>query len=81
LSSLGALPPGGISITDPNTVGTITVQVVAGNASAALSASGVGGATVSSDGATLSLTGTESEINTALASLELIEPGIATRMC
>jgi hypothetical protein len=79
LSSLGALPPGGISITDPDTAGTITVQVVAGNAGAALSASGLGGATVSSDGATLSLTGTESEINAALASLELIEPGTTTQ--
>ena len=79
LSSLAGLPPGSISITDPDTAGTITAQVVAGNASAALSASGLDGATVSSNGATLSLTGTESEINAALASLEVIEPDTATQ--
>ena len=78
LSSLDA-PSGGISVTDPDTPGTLTVQVAASNSSAMLSASGLDGATVSSNGATLSLTGTEAEINAALASLEVIEPGTVTQ--
>ena len=58
--------------------GTFTLQVIAGNAGAMLCASASAGATVSSDGNTLSVTGTQAEVNAALASLELVEPGGAT---
>ena len=73
LSSLGNLPPGGIAVTDPASPGTLSVQIVAGNSTAALSASSLGGATVSSNGNTLSLTGTALQVNSALAGLELTE--------
>ncbi len=77
MSSLDS-PQQGISVSGAAT-GTLTVQVIAGNAGAALSASGLAGATVSSNGGTLSLTGTQTEVNAALASLELVEPGSSTR--
>ncbi len=78
LSSLATLPPGGITITDPAN-GTLTVQITAANSAAALSASGLGGATVSANANTLTLTGTAAQIGTALASLQLTEPaGAAT---
>lgn len=79
LSSLLTLPPGGITVSDPNTTGTLTVQIAAGNAAAALSASGGGGATVSGSGPTLTLSGTAAQVNAALASLEVIEPATASQ--
>jgi hypothetical protein len=78
LSSLGVLPPGGVSVSGASS-GTLSLQVIAGNAGSILSASASAGATVSSNGNTLSLTGTQAEVNAALASLELVEPGTATR--
>ncbi len=71
VSSLGALPPGGITI--GNAAGTIAVTLTAANAGAALSASGLGGATISGGGGTLSLTGTQAQVNAALATLEISE--------
>jgi hypothetical protein len=71
LSSLDVLPPGSIAIS--GAAGTLNVQVIAGNAAAALSDGATGGATVSANGNTLSVTGTEAQVNVALASLELVE--------
>ncbi len=73
LSSLAALAPGGVSIDDPGG-GTLSVTIVAGNAAAWLSASGVAGALVSANGNTLTIQGSAAEVNSALASLELTEP-------
>ena len=77
LSSIDVMPPGGVSVSGA-AAGTLALQVIAGNAGAMLSASASAGATVSSDGNTLSITGTEGQVNAALASLELVEPGGAT---
>jgi hypothetical protein len=71
VSSLGVLPPGGISI--GNAAGTIAVTLTAANAGAGLSASGLGGATVSGSGGTLTLAGTQAQVNAALATLEISE--------
>ncbi|OYV34458.1 MAG: hypothetical protein B7Z81_10040, partial [Acidocella sp. 20-61-6] len=79
LSSLLTLPPGGITVSDPNTTGTLTVQIAAGNAAAALSASGVGGATVAGTGPTLTLSGTAAQVNAALSSLEVNEPSTVSQ--
>jgi hypothetical protein len=76
LSSLADGPPSGISVSGA-TSGTLTVQVIAGNASAGLSASGLAGASISENANTLSITGTQTQVNAALASLELTEPGSA----
>ena len=78
VSSLGALPPDGISIADPAN-GTLTVQLVAANTGAFLSASGAGGATIGGSGNTLSITGSAAQVNAALATLLITEPtGAAT---
>ncbi len=74
LSSLANAPPGGIVVSDPASPGALNVQIIAGNTGAALSASSLGGATVSTNGNTLSLSGTALQVNTALASLEVNEP-------
>ncbi len=74
LSSLPNIPPGGVLVSDPASPGTLSVQIVAGNSGAALSASSLGGATVSVNANTLSLSGTALQVNTALASLEVAEP-------
>jgi hypothetical protein len=83
LSSLEQIPPEGISIADPDASSRLTLTIVAGNTAAAFSASGTGGATITSNGgsngATLTLSGTVFQVNTALASLELNEPGTATQ--
>jgi hypothetical protein len=71
-SSLDSLPPGGISITDPNSA-TITVTLSAMDYGAAFSASSAGGATVSSSGATITITGLQAQVNAALASLTFNE--------
>lgn len=72
-----ALPPGTISLSDPAN-GTITVTIAAANAGAALSASSAGGAMISSNGNIAIITGVQSQVNAALASLEITEPAKAT---
>ncbi len=54
--------------------GTVSVTIVAGNAGATVSASSLGGATVSSHDNTLIVTGIAAQVNAALASLEFFEP-------
>ncbi len=73
VSSLGAVPPGGITVSDPNSGGMVVVQVIAAQAGAAVSASAAGGATVSSNGATLSVTGSAAQVSAALSSLNVTE--------
>lgn len=73
LSSLGALPPGGIVVDDPNSGNRVTVEIVSADG-AGLSASGLAGATVSSGGGTLTMSGTVADVNAALASFEVTEP-------
>ncbi len=72
LSSLAVLPPGGISLS--GFPGQLSLQIIAGNAAALLSASAIGGAVVTGNGNTLSLSGSALQVNDALASLELTEP-------
>jgi hypothetical protein len=76
-SSLEAAAPGGIFVQDPGG-GTMTLTVVAQNAGAAISASSLGGATVSSDNNTLTIIGIAAQVNAALASLAFFEPAGAT---
>ncbi|MDD2876512.1 MAG: Hint domain-containing protein [Acidiphilium sp.] len=68
LTSLDALPPGGITLTDSNAATTLTVTLVSGDN---LSASSAGGATVVNGIGALTLTGDLAAINAALASLML----------
>lgn len=77
LSSLGALPPGGISVNDPAN-GTLTIQLVAADSGTFLAASGAGGATIGGSGNTLSITGNTAQVNAALATLLITEPSGAT---
>ncbi len=65
-------PPGGIFVQDPGG-GTMTLTVVAQNAGATVSASSLGGATVSSHNNTLTIIGIAAQVNAALASLEFFE--------
>lgn len=74
LSTLEDIPPGGVILSGASAGATISLEMISENAGAELSASSFGGATVSSSGATLALTGTTAELNTALASLEILEP-------
>jgi hypothetical protein len=73
LSSLDQIPPGGITVTDPNVGGTLTVYITASNASTGLTASGLAGAAVYQNGNRLTLTGSQIEVDSALASLEITE--------
>ncbi len=61
LSSIDVMPPGGVSVSGPAS-GTLALQVIAGNAEAMLSASASAGATMSSDGNTLSIPGTQGQV-------------------
>jgi hypothetical protein len=78
LSSLGVIPQDGVVVIDPDAGGTVTVEIIAGNGGAALTASSLSGATVSASANTLWVTGLVGQVNTALASLEVTEPGTAT---
>jgi hypothetical protein len=78
ISPLTELPPGTISLTDPNAGGTVTVRLVTRNAAASLSAGSAGGASVSSNANTLSITGTAAQVNAALATLQITEASGAT---
>jgi hypothetical protein len=78
ISPLTELPPGAISLTNPDTGGTVTVTLVTRNAAAGLSAGSAGGATVSANANTLSITGTAAQVNAALATLEITEASAAT---
>jgi hypothetical protein len=69
----GVAPPGGIFVQDPGG-GTLSVTIVAGNAGATVSASSLGGATVTALNNTLIVTGIAAQVNAALASLEFSEP-------
>jgi hypothetical protein len=74
-SSLDIIPPDGISITDPNSA-PITITLAASNFGAAFSVSSIGGATITGSGATITITGVQAQVNTALASLTIAElPG------
>ncbi len=72
LSSLGQGP--GLRVSAPSPTDQLSVSVQAGNGAALLSASSLGGATVSGTGNSLTLRGDEAQVNAALASLELTEP-------
>jgi hypothetical protein len=71
VSSLDALPPYGIEITDPSG-GTFAVTLIAA-AAAGLTASGVAGATIAANADTLTVTGNQAQVDAALASLEITE--------
>ncbi len=73
-TSLETLPPGGISISGSLT-GTISVTLAAANPGAAFSASSASGATISSSANTITITGLQAQVNAALASLTISEPG------
>ena len=78
LSSLAGLPAS-LAVSDPDASASITVQLVAANNAATMSASADGGASVISNANTLEISGTAAQVNAALASLEFTEPsGIAS---
>jgi hypothetical protein len=77
LSSIEAAAQGlmtGITVSGAGAADTISVQLVAGNAGASFGIGNADGAIVSSTLNTLSLTGTQAQVNAALASLQLNEP-------
>jgi hypothetical protein len=77
VDSLGQVPPA-LVVTDPDGAGTITVKLIAHNASTTLSAAGSGGAIISADGNTLSITGDMAQVNAALATLDIAEAATST---
>ncbi len=77
ISSLQALPPYGITVTDPEAGDTLSLTLIAANAKAVRSTAAAGGADVVAQGNTLSLTGTAAQVNAALAGLQLMEPANA----
>jgi hypothetical protein len=72
VSALQTFPTGGISVSD-NTGNTIAVTIVAANSGAGFSASSADGATISSDANTITITGSQAQVNAALASLTISE--------
>ncbi len=72
-AALGLAP--GMALSGAGAADNVTLQVVAGNTGALLGVSAAGGATVSAQLNTLSLSGTQAQVNAALAGLELTEPG------
>ena len=71
LLSLDTLPPDGIVIADSNSGLAITVTLVASSAAASLSASSAGGASIGNTSGGLTISGTQAQVNAALASLNL----------
>jgi hypothetical protein len=76
LSSLAGLGPG-ISISGAAPADMVTLQLVAGNTAATIGVANAGGATLSAQSNTLSLSGTQAQVNAALSGLELLEPADA----
>lgn len=74
LGSIVAAPGPPITLVD-GAGGVVSVTVSAGNAAARLGASAAGGAAVSSNANTLSISGTAAQVNAALASLSLSDTG------
>jgi hypothetical protein len=80
LSSLEAAALGfgpGITLSGAAPTSTVALTIVAGDAAASLSVANADGATIKSSLNTLSLTGTQAQINLALAGLQLDEPAAA----
>ncbi len=75
LSSLESGP--GITVSGAGVADTIAVTIVAGDTAASIGVGSAGGASVTSHLNTLSLTGTQAQVNLALASLLLTEPANA----
>jgi hypothetical protein len=73
LSSLAGLPNSPL-VTDFNAGASLTVQLVAANSAAVLTASTSGGASVITSGDTLHISGSAAQVNAALATLEFTEP-------
>ncbi len=73
LSSLTGLPAS-LSVSDPNAGANITVQLIAANSAAMITASASGGASVIAGGNTLQISGSATQVNAALATLEFSEP-------
>ncbi len=73
LSSLTGLPAS-LSVSDPNVGANLTVQLVAANSAASLTASANSGASVIASGNTLQISGSAAQVNAALATLEFTEP-------
>lgn len=73
LSSLGGPGPG-ITLSGAAPADTVTVQLVAGNTAASIGVASAAGASILSQANTLSLTGTQIQVNAALAGLMLTEP-------
>lgn len=73
LSSLQGPGPG-ISLSGAGVTDIVSVQITAANAGALFGIGNADGATVSSSANTLSLAGTQTQINVALASLQITEP-------
>jgi hypothetical protein len=77
LSSLNALPPGGVTISGAIS-GAVTLTLTAGNPAAAFSASSASGAAIASNANTITITGSQTQVNAALASLTITDPASDT---
>ena len=73
LSSLGGLPAS-LTVADSTPGATITLQLVAANAGASMTASSGGGVSVVANGNTLQISGTAAQVNAALRTLAFTEP-------
>ncbi|MDE2458440.1 MAG: hypothetical protein KGL20_04315, partial [Rhodospirillales bacterium] len=73
LSSLGGLPAS-LTVADSTPGATITLQLVAANAGASMTASSGGGVSVVANGNTLQISGTAAQVNAALGTLAFTEP-------
>ncbi len=78
LSSLGGVRPG-VTVSGAAPADTISVQLIAGNAAASMTVASAAGVVVDAQSNTLSLTGTQAQVNAALAGLALDEPVDAGR--
>ena len=77
-ASLSSLETGpGITLSGAGADDTIALTIVAGNAAASLNVAGSGGVSVASHLNTLTLTGTQAQIDLALAGLLVTEPATA----
>ncbi|HET9147834.1 MAG TPA: hypothetical protein VFN77_07285, partial [Acetobacteraceae bacterium] len=73
LNSLDSLPPDGLTLTDSDAPTAVAVTLATSGAS--LSASSAGGASIASNGGTLTISGSLGAVNAALASLEISGTG------
>ncbi len=77
VTSLFTEPPGGIFVQDPGG-GELSLTLTAANAGTSFAASNASGATISTNGNILVISGGAAQVNAALQTLQIFEPGGVT---